>query len=190
MPRDKRERLTAAAVELSHHVGLSNASLATIAERANVPVGNVYYYFKTKDDIAGAVVDVRREQYAELRQRWEEATDDPTERVISFVHHTRHAVDDLTAHGCPIGGLCLDLAQVNPELGSVAGEIFTDTIDWVSTQLSLAGSATPDQAARRIVALLQGATLLAHASRDGDLLMSECAQLERDLREQPPPESR
>ena len=51
MPRtktDKRSRLIQTAVKLAYLHGFRTTSLADIAEAAKVPVGNVYYYFKTK----------------------------------------------------------------------------------------------------------------------------------------------
>ncbi|MBO0730160.1 MAG: helix-turn-helix transcriptional regulator, partial [Acidimicrobiaceae bacterium] len=47
----KRERLVAAARDVCHRQGVEKTTLADIAEAADVPVGNVYYYFKTKDDL-------------------------------------------------------------------------------------------------------------------------------------------
>src|SRR3974390_2739509 len=55
--RGKRERLVAAARELLYRQGVEKTTLAGIAQAADVPVGNVYYYFKTKDEIIGAVID-------------------------------------------------------------------------------------------------------------------------------------
>ena len=45
----KRERLVAAACLVLHEQGVERTTLADIAQAADVPVGNVYYYFKTKD---------------------------------------------------------------------------------------------------------------------------------------------
>ena len=53
----KRERLIAAAAELLHQQGVERTTLADIAKAADVPVGNVYYYFKTKDDVIAAVIE-------------------------------------------------------------------------------------------------------------------------------------
>ena len=57
---DKRSRLIQTAVKLAYLHGFRTTSLADIAEAANVPVGNVYYYFKTKDEIGEAIVDWRQ----------------------------------------------------------------------------------------------------------------------------------
>jgi AcrR family transcriptional regulator len=42
-------------MSLAHRNGFRDTSLADIAEAAHVPVGNLYYYFKTKEE---AVVPV------------------------------------------------------------------------------------------------------------------------------------
>ena len=53
----KRERLVASAGDLLHRQGVMATTLAQVAEAADVPPGNVYYYFKTKDDLVRAVID-------------------------------------------------------------------------------------------------------------------------------------
>src|SRR5689334_20887330 len=58
----KRERLVASAAELLHHNGAGATSLADIAQHADVPLGNVYYYFRTKDDLVRAVLAAQVEQ--------------------------------------------------------------------------------------------------------------------------------
>src|SRR6516165_6500617 len=58
----KRERLVAAAVQLLHQQGIEGTTLADIAHEADVPAGNVYYYFKTKDEVIAAVVDAHIRQ--------------------------------------------------------------------------------------------------------------------------------
>src|SRR3984893_662604 len=53
----KRERLVSAASDLLYEQGVENTTLADIAHAADVPLGNVYYYFKTKDEIVSAVIE-------------------------------------------------------------------------------------------------------------------------------------
>jgi TetR/AcrR family transcriptional repressor of nem operon len=45
--RGKRERLVAAATKMLHEQGVEKTTLADTAAAADVPLGNVYYYFKT-----------------------------------------------------------------------------------------------------------------------------------------------
>ena len=58
---DKRTRLIETATKLAYARGFRETSLADIAAAARVPVGNVYYYFKTKEELAEAVVERRLE---------------------------------------------------------------------------------------------------------------------------------
>jgi AcrR family transcriptional regulator len=48
---DKRTRLIETAMKLAYRNGFRETSLADIAQAAHVPVGNVYYYFKTKEEL-------------------------------------------------------------------------------------------------------------------------------------------
>ena len=53
----KRERLIAAARQTVYEQGIEKTTLADIAAAAGIPLGNVYYYFKTKNDLVQAVVE-------------------------------------------------------------------------------------------------------------------------------------
>src|SRR5260221_14559951 len=77
---DKRSRLVSAAVGLAYQNGFEATSLADIAREAKVPLGNVYYYFKTKDEICEAIVELRLAQLAAARERGEQAGT-PQERL-------------------------------------------------------------------------------------------------------------
>lgn len=52
---NKRERLLKAADELFLQKGTDLTTLADIAHASDVPLGNVYYYFKTKGEIISDV---------------------------------------------------------------------------------------------------------------------------------------
>src|SRR5687768_1590987 len=61
----KRERLVESARDLFFEQGVQRTTLAQIAERADVPPGNVYYYYKTRDELLHAVIESR---IARMRQ--------------------------------------------------------------------------------------------------------------------------
>ena len=53
----KRDRLVTGARETIHRQGVEGTTIADIAEASDVPVGNVYYYFKSKDELVAAAID-------------------------------------------------------------------------------------------------------------------------------------
>src|SRR5688572_30348442 len=97
MPRktDKRVRLIEAAKVLIHQKGFNQTTLADIAQEADVPLGNVYYYFKTKEAIGEAVIEKRAAEYAEFFAKLEESSD-PRARLFSLLQFSTEDLE-LTA---------------------------------------------------------------------------------------------
>src|ERR1700738_1403546 len=99
---EKRARLIRTAVKLAYRHGFRETSLADIAEAAKIPVGNVYYYFKTKDEIGEAIVEQRLSEFRALREQWDRAGS-PKERLQACVENTLENRDVLARGGCPLG---------------------------------------------------------------------------------------
>src|ERR1700682_1989518 len=95
---DKRSRLVSAAVGLAYQNGFGATSLADLAREAKVPLGNVYYYFKTKDEIGDAIVELRLAQLSAQRQRWSESGS-PKDRLCACVQAVFDNKDFLAQRG-------------------------------------------------------------------------------------------
>src|SRR5260370_13431036 len=102
---DKRSRLIQTAAKLAYRQGFRKTTLADIAEEAQVPLGNVYYYFKTKDELAAAIVEHRLKQLETSRQSWGEI-DSRKERLWASVQTTAENDPAPARGGCPVGTLC------------------------------------------------------------------------------------
>ena len=183
MPRpasDKRERLTGAAVRLVHTQGLERATIANIAAEAGVAPGSVYYYFKTKDDVARAVLAAHQEQWDQQVADWE-SLGDARERLVAYIDATVTLAAHTTAHGSAIAGLAADLRRSTPELAELAGQVHTAIVDWAATQFGELGF--PADAARaralHLVTGMEGAEVMAHALGEPDALEREAAHLRR-----------
>src|SRR5947209_8676158 len=105
----KRLRLIAAAAELIYHQGVETTTLAEIAELAEVPLGNVYYYFKTKDDIIEAVVQSHLDLIRVTLATIEANHRTPKSRLKSLVKLLAGQRDVIAEYGCPQGTLCSEL---------------------------------------------------------------------------------
>src|SRR5919198_868039 len=105
----KRQRLVTAAIELLHQHGIERTTLAQIAEAANVPAGNVYYYFKTKDDIIAAVIDAHVQQTKATLASIEAHHRSPKARLKGLVIEFAGQSEIVALHGCPYGSLCSEL---------------------------------------------------------------------------------
>jgi TetR/AcrR family transcriptional regulator, transcriptional repressor for nem operon len=99
-----------AARRVLYEQGVDKATLAGLAAAAEVPLGNVYYYFRTKDALVAAVIDGYRDSYdalsAELDQHQR-----PADRLKALVRLLAARQEMFARHGCPIGTLGSELGK-------------------------------------------------------------------------------
>ena len=179
---DKRQRLVAAAIERFHESGFVRTSLAQVAERAGIAPGNVFYYFKTKDDLARAVVEEWRDRLtAHLAPL--DALPDPWERLLAFCDQGAALAGMYVAQGCPLAGLTRDLRQENETLAAEAPRLYAVQFAWLARQFGSAGLsiAKADEHARLFMARYHGAVQLAYAQTDERQFTDELAELKRWL---------
>ena len=160
---DKRRRLVEAATKLFYEQGFTRTTLAHIAGEADVPLGNVYYYFRTKEAIGEALVEQRLTDYRVLRERWEEHAD-PGDRLAAFVQMTVDNRRDLARSGCPIGSLCSELQKDGGPLAEQASRLFAEWLAWLEEQFRALGKENEAaDLALHLLSALEGATLLTHS---------------------------
>jgi TetR/AcrR family transcriptional repressor of nem operon len=177
VPVDKRSRLINAAVGLAYRNGFGVTSLADIASEAKVPLGNVYYYFKTKDEIGEAIVELRLSQLAATLQRWDEEAS-PKDRLYRCIEGVLDNRDALAQRGCAVGTLCSELHKVGGAVATQATEIFSRYLAWLETQFRALGKGKASRGlAVHLLSSLQGVSLLAHTFHDPSLVTMETKRL-------------
>jgi TetR/AcrR family transcriptional repressor of nem operon len=173
----KRERLVASAGELLHRHGVQGTTLAEIAEAADVPAGNVYYYFKTRDELVQAVIEAQTQAVGELLARLDgRAT--PTARLKGLAATWTLNGPEIVAHGCPLGGLSHELHKQDAQLGADAARPLRAILVWAERQFRELGQRNPGALAVTFLAAIQGAALLANAFDDERLLKREIRRIE------------
>jgi len=180
MPRktDKRMRLIIAAMVLIHQKGFNLTTLADIAEMAEVPLGNVYYYFKTKEAIGIAVIEKRAAEWSERLALWNENSD-PLARLISMLRYGLEDLDMIAHYGCPIGGLCQELGKQGGPLSDLAAKLVHDVLLWSQEQFKALGfSDKAADLALNLISSMQGVYLLTHTFKDPKLTVRQTEELQ------------
>ncbi len=174
----KRERLVAGAREVLHAQGVERTTLADIAEAAEVPVGNVYYYFKTKDELVEAVVASRiADTEAALEALDQHRT--PKSRLKAFVRMLMGNADLTALYGCPQGSLCSELDKRADGPGSECAELMRLPIAWAEEQFRALGRRDAHELAVALIASYQGIALLTNTFREPEMMVREGRRLER-----------
>lgn len=180
MPRktDKRIRLIEAAKVLIHQQGFNLTTLADIAQEADVPLGNVYYYFKTKEAIGEAVIEKRAFEYNEHLARLSDISE-PADRLVALLEVSGEELDLLARYGCAIGGLCQELSKQGGPLADQAAKLLHDILSWAEKQFTALGfsSEQANSHALSFISSIQGMYLLMHTFKDPKLASNQAEQI-------------
>jgi AcrR family transcriptional regulator len=172
-----RDRLLGAAMTLFHERGIPGTTIANVAAAASVPLGNVYYHFRTKEALVEAVIAARREEVkAELHLAACEA--DPLERLRSLIRESRANRDLLTAHGCPYASLAQGLRDAGGTLAGDAGSLLKLYLDFASLQFNSLKKPNANALGADFISRLYGAYTLANAMDDVGFLDSQLERIE------------
>jgi AcrR family transcriptional regulator len=179
---DNRTRLLQAAVKVTYRYGFGPAALADIAKEAKVPLGNVYYYFKTKDEIGDAIIDLRVSRFRSLLQELDKA-ESPKERLCGFVQIKIKNREELARSGCPVGTLCSELQKHGGAVAKKSTVLFAEALAWMEAQFKALGQGADSRGlAVHLLSATQGVSVLAHTFRDSGLIEMEAARLEEWIR--------
>lgn len=178
----KRQRLIEAAAALFHRRGMHLTTIADIARDAAVPLGNVYYYFRTKDEIARAVLDYWDQRIGDTLGMLKPDAP-PRERLAAYLDASAGRAEIYAALGCPLVALALDLRQSGRALAPLALQVHRRQIDWIGRQFRALGQecAAARSRAEVMLATLQGSFQLAHALGDPQVVDGTIASIKSGL---------
>jgi AcrR family transcriptional regulator len=176
--QDKRTRLVSGARSVIHQQGVEKTTIADIAEAAQVPVGNVYYYFKTKDELVQATIDAQAQEITDTLTELEHHRT-PKARLKAFVRMVADQGEITARYGCPQGSLCSELDKRHDETSRSCAQLIKLPIDWAERQFRAMGRRDADELAVALQAAYQGIALLTNTFGDPQLMRREARRLER-----------
>lgn len=181
---DKRERLLAAARDVIYRQGYAATTIAHIAEAADVPLGNVYYYFKTKDAMVEGVIDARMAEVEAALAR-AETEERPEDRLVAVLEDFCTSAKDVARHGCPFGTLTQELEKRRGRLAQRAARLMQRQLEWMTGQFRAMGQRKKAaDLALELLCAMQGATQLTLALRDPRVMRRRFADLAVRIRNQ------
>ncbi|MEV7007759.1 TetR/AcrR family transcriptional regulator [Streptosporangium sp. NPDC051022] len=172
----KRERLAAAAAQVFHHQGVEKTTLGDIARAADVPLGNVYYYFKTKDQLVEAALGAHRDQLHAITERLDRIPA-PADRLKALIGGWVDQRETAARYGCPFGTLATELDKRDDGLERGAAGVMRALIDWVADQFAQMGRDDARDLAIELVAAYQGMSVLTNTLRDPEVMSTQGRRL-------------
>ena len=168
---DARERLIESAQELLWERGYVGMSPKAIQDRASAGQGSMYHHFENKAALASTAIARSAEQlYESARQEFAQSRS-AHDRIVAYLHREREAL-----RGCRIGRLTQDPEIIaNPQLRRPVQEMFAKLTQGLASVLvegqragQFRAEMNPEDTASTILAVLQGAYVLARAANSAE----------------------
>lgn len=178
-----REAIIAAAASLFWRAGYASTTLSDIANLANIPPGNLFYYFKTKAELAGAVAEIFVAETQTMLAETEQEASEPRARLAALITRLSRSLRSRVEHGCPIALCVRDFRKEAPQASERASEAFTLLLGFIARETGRTGQrpAFALAQARAALAEWQGGIMLAHSLKDASILSESFRRMERLL---------
>ncbi|HOP61914.1 MAG TPA: TetR/AcrR family transcriptional regulator [Spirochaetota bacterium] len=164
---ETKERIIEKALTLFHEKGYNLTSMNDIVEETGVKKGNLYFHYKSKEELAIRVLKEALRGYDRfISSNMKGAT--PLMKLISMIQGiVAFHVERGNGRGCIFGNMALESKGENPALAEYIKSVFTS---WEKNISELIGSSielgeisgidSPERYARIILAQLEGAVML------------------------------
>lgn len=176
-----RGRILETARTVLEEEGLERFILREIAKRSGMGLGNLQYYFATRDDLLAAVIRSEFERNLATIRALEQGASDLAEHLERF---SELLIREYTSPGGKIWSVLSLLRLHNGRFRRLSEEIYQghyDTLVDAMRSFGISGSSDGlREKARLITAVLDGAALQAHAgphSRDSESWQSFCRKI-------------
>jgi len=177
-----RRRIIDAANQLFYKKGYNRTSFTDVVEMADVPRGNIYYYFKTKEDMLRAVIEHRLQIITTMLAEWDKNIKEPLDRLERFIQIMYDSTPALLESGCPMGSLNVELGKDQRKLQAESKRLFDLFQRWIARQFTDMGY--PEEAHELSLQLLargQGAIVIAQIYQDPGFLERSTKDINRWL---------
>ena len=156
---EMRAKIQNTALSLFDQEGFENVSVEEIARAVGCSVGNIYHYFKSKDELAIQVTQMVDRAYAELEREYQADGNTPArEKLLDFVGKALEiSIQDEVLYKAFVHGLRYPEQGVLRKNGKRAYfRVLRELVELCQQEGSIHPSYDPDQLVEELVVLHRG----------------------------------
>lgn len=181
-----REQILDAAGRLINLRGFHNTSVDDILRESGVGKGNLYYYFKSKDELGYAALDRTLERIQqEVLEKVFAPGADPWTKLDRFLSYpVERARSEGGVGGCPLGNLALEMSDVHEGFRRRLSEAFSsvrskieETLGEARSHGSLRTGTDIPRLAQFVIAGFEGAFMMGKLHRDVEMVANVIEEL-------------
>ncbi len=169
-----REKILVRAKTLFLTKGYNAASIDDICKKASISKGGFYHLFDSKEQLAIEVLDEFYLKHSALLADGEyDQIEDPYERVLSYLDHSKNVAEKIWGDGCLLMIFSTDTSKSGSRLRKKVRKLFDDFIEKTSSVFLVLFEGCeqdPQEQARKLaeryIAQLEGFIILSKAYKD------------------------
>ena len=192
MPRDgtvTRKKIMDTAQQMVLEVGLSGTSIEKVIDKAGVTKGTFFYHFKTKHDLASALIERYAEEdrhhYADFMRKAEQLSRDPLQQLLIFVGLFIEMTEQLEEPfpGCLYAAYCYQSGAISPEVMAQVEQMMHFWRQRLSEKIEQAAALYPPKipietaaVADHVLTTFEGAFVLSKVMKEAKLASQQLIQ--------------
>lgn len=174
----RRKEIVNAAFELMLEKGYEDTGIQDILSKIDATKGCIYYYFKSKKDVAVAVIEeIIKPHYQSV---WGDfyKSDDPLEALCHTIDGIyENSAARLSKTGCPLGNLIIEISAKDAVLANHTNEVITIWRSFLETGLRKAkdmgiipGNSDIQSISNFIIASFEGCIMMSKSNQSKETL--------------------
>ena len=183
-----REKILDAAQELVLERGYVGMTVEHVLDRVGITKGAFFHHFKTKDDLAKALLrrfaDKDARIYSETRERAEKLSDDPLQQMLIFIRLFEEMFESLREPypGCLFASYIYELQQFDDETRGLIEESFRKWRELLKEKFEAIARKYPPRAKIEAASLADAFTVVLEGAFITGKAMNEPAVISEQLR--------
>ncbi|WP_299732287.1 TetR/AcrR family transcriptional regulator [uncultured Tateyamaria sp.] len=165
---DTKTRILDLAENLTQSKGFNGFSYLDLAAEVGIKTSSIHYHYKSKADLALALVERHREALEAAFKRLDDDVANPADRLESIVTHFKGYIGEEKI--CMCGMMAAEFESISPAVRKALALYFRDFQNWLAKQFSALGHPNPPAVALQYVSALEGSLLLARLEGDASVV--------------------
>ncbi len=170
-----KTKLLDLAEQLTRTKGFNGFSYLHLAAELDIKTSSVHYHFKTKADLALAMLERVRHTHESWLRGLERDVEDPRERLLHVIRLFQGYAE--SGEFCLCGMMSSELHSVSPEARASLQGYFETLRAWVEVQVEALGFEDAPTRALQFVGALEGTLLLARLHADPEMVLRALSPL-------------
>lgn len=166
--KDTKEKILNLAEGLTQERGFGGFSYLDLASQIGIKAASIHYYFKSKDDLAVALVERTHEMHAQGFAQMDATLDAPEKRLKATIEFFQGYAQNKKF--CLCGMMAAEFHSLSPAVSKLVDAYFSTFQIWLTKQFKEMGQRNAELSAIRFLSALEGSLLLARLRQDPEII--------------------